>query len=209
MPLSHSKDDKLNFWMLTMLVTGNMVGSGVFLLPADLARFGSISLLGWVFTAMGAVLLAWTFSRLSLLVPNKSGGPYVYAKAGLGEFIGFQAGYCYWLAIWIGNAAIALAAIGYLHFFITSLGGHIPRAFAAIFLVWLLTYLNTISVRVVGVFQIVTTVLKILPLVIIILFGWDYFNLDNDKKAPSQCKALYKYLLDKGYYNKLNVRTFQ
>ena len=34
-----------------------------------------------------------------------------------------------------------------------------------------------------------------------------YFKLDQDKKAPSQCKALYKYLLDKGYYNKLDVRT--
>ena len=61
--------------MAAALVVGNMIGSGVFLLPSTLAAFGGISLLGWVFTSTGATILALLFGRLARLVP-RSGGPY-------------------------------------------------------------------------------------------------------------------------------------
>ena len=74
-----SKARKLGLLMCTALVVGNMVGSGIFLLPAALAPFGAISIAGWVVTSAGAIVLALIFGRLARLVP-KTGGPYAYSR---------------------------------------------------------------------------------------------------------------------------------
>jgi APA family basic amino acid/polyamine antiporter len=80
----------MGLWMATALVVGNMVGSGVFLLPATLAgAAGPVSLLGWLFTGAGAVLLALVFANLGRALP-RTGGPYAYAKRAFGDFVGFQ-----------------------------------------------------------------------------------------------------------------------
>ena len=81
--------DKLGLWTTTSLVVGNMIGAGVFLMPAALAAYGSISLLGWVFSSLGAFLLAKIFSNLSKMLPKADGGPYAYSREGLGDFAGF------------------------------------------------------------------------------------------------------------------------
>jgi APA family basic amino acid/polyamine antiporter len=65
--------------MATALVVGNMIGSGVFLLPRTLAKYGPTSIAGWGFTAAGAVLLAPVFARLGRTYP-RTGGPYAYAR---------------------------------------------------------------------------------------------------------------------------------
>ena len=111
---------ELGLWMCTALVVGNMIGSGAFLLPASLAVFGGISILGWVFTTTGAILLALVFSRLSRLIPE-AGGPYVYTRHGFGEFAGFIVAWGYWISIWSTNTAIVVAFLGYLSVFIPSL----------------------------------------------------------------------------------------
>jgi basic amino acid/polyamine antiporter, APA family len=81
---------KMGLWMATALVIGNMIGSGVFLLPASLAgEAGPLSMLGWVFTGVGAVLLALVFANLGRAFP-RTGGPYAYARRAFGDFIGFQ-----------------------------------------------------------------------------------------------------------------------
>src|ERR1700712_2881698 len=91
--------DKLGLWMTTSLVVGNMIGAGVFLMPAALASYGSISLLGWVFSAVGSFFLARVFSNLSKLMPNATGGPYAYTRAGLGDFAGFLVAWGYWISV--------------------------------------------------------------------------------------------------------------
>jgi len=75
-----------------------------------------MSLVSWIFTTLGSLFLAFVFSKMSTLLP-KTGGPYAYAHAGLGKALGFQTAYCYWINAWVGNAAIALAGIGYLSVF--------------------------------------------------------------------------------------------
>ena len=169
------KPGKLGLCMLTTLVAGNMIGSGIFLLPSSLASIGSISLLSWCFTAVGAFLLAIVFSKMSLLVP-KTGGPYAYAQAGFGQYIGFQTAYNYWVAIWVGNAAIALAMVGYLVVFFPGLHNPLASCLCAIAVLWLLTLVNIVGVRSAGMLQLVTTILKFLPLLLIALLGWTYFH---------------------------------
>ena len=170
-----TSNKQLGFWSLTALVAGNMIGSGIFLLPSNLAHIGSISLLSWIFTSIGALILAIIFSRTSLLLP-KTGGPYAYAKEGFGKFIGFQTAYNYWICIWVGNAAITIALVGYLTVFWGALENHIIASLVAILAVWLLTLVNIIGVRSIGIIQIITTVLKLIPIFLVAILGWWYFH---------------------------------
>ena len=119
-----SNQKKIGLITTTSLVVGNMIGAGIFLLPATLAKYGSISLLGWLFTATGALILAKIFSNFSKIIVNKSGGPYTYSKAGFGDFIGFLVAWGYWISIWISNAGLAIAIIGGLSVFFPALNSN-------------------------------------------------------------------------------------
>ena len=155
----------------TSLVVGNMIGSGIFLLPASLAPYGGISIVGWALTTLGAVCLALVFARLASLVP-KAGGPYAYTRAGFGDFAGFWVAWGYWVSTWAGNAAIAVAMVSYLRIFVPGLErSTLLACAAAAAAVWLLTWVNCRGVRVAGWVQVVTTVLKLIPLVSIALVG--------------------------------------
>src|SRR3712207_1792987 len=103
----------MGLWMATALVVGNMIGSGVFLLPASMADVaGPISILGWLFTGAGAILLAYVFANLGRAYP-RTGGPYAYSRKAFGDFAGFWTAWGYWIAAWAGNAAITVAFVGY------------------------------------------------------------------------------------------------
>ena len=93
--------------MCLALVVGNMIGSGIFLLPASLAPYGLNSIFGWIFSASGGVLLAIVFAQLSRVYPQ-AGGPYVYPRVAFGECCGFVMAWGYWMSVWVGNAAIAI-----------------------------------------------------------------------------------------------------
>ncbi|MCP4310664.1 MAG: amino acid permease [Bacteroidetes bacterium] len=171
-----STTGKIGLWLSTSLVVGNMTGSGIFLLPAALALYGGISLFGWVFTVAGTLFLALVFSRLSRLI-TKAGGPYTYAKEGFGDFAGFLVAWGYWISIWCGNAAIAVAGVGYLSFFIPALKeNQILSAGVAVGTIWLFTYINTKSIKKVGIVQLVTTIIKIVPLIVFGTIGFLHFD---------------------------------
>ena len=175
-----SEPKKIGLITTTSLVVGNMIGAGIFLLPASLAEFGSISLLGWLFTATGAIILAKIFSNLSKIIVNKSGGPYTYSREGFGDFIGFLVAWGYWISCWISNAAIAIAIIGALSFFFPILETNSLLAVAVgLSMIWFFTWINSKGVRTSGKVQVVTTILKLLPLVFVILIGGFFFSLDN------------------------------
>lgn len=162
--------------MLTALVTGNMVGSGIFLLPASLAAYGSISLFSWIVTAVGALLIALVFAKLANVMPL-IGGPYAYCREAFGDFVGFQMAYNYWIALWVGNAAIVVALTGYLSFFWPLLAKNaLWSCVVSICLVWLMTFINILGVRHAGIFQLLTTILKLIPLLLIALVGVFYIH---------------------------------
>ncbi|MBW3566778.1 MAG: amino acid permease [Proteobacteria bacterium] len=161
----------LGFWMATALVVGNMIGSGTYLLPASLAPFGTASLLGWSASLGGALLLALTFAWLSRKLPV-GGGPYAYARAAFGDFAGFITAWCYWVSIWCGNAAIAVAFAAYLGGVIPAVGASpFVGAACALAAVWLCTLFNVVGIRAAGWVQLITTVLKLLPLLVIAFVG--------------------------------------
>src|SRR3954454_4595497 len=104
---------KMSLLQATMLVAGNMIGTGVFLLPVNMASVGGISVFGWLVATGGAAALGLVFAKLGELDPQE-GGPYAYARDFLGPYVGFQTNTIYWFGNWIGNIAIAVAAVGYL-----------------------------------------------------------------------------------------------
>lgn len=171
----------LGLWRSTALVVGNMVGSGVFLLPASLAVFGGISLFGWAFSTAGAVLVALVFARWGRLMP-RVGGPYAYTRRGFGDFAGFLVAWGYWISIWSGNAAIATAFAGYLGVFVPAISANAAlAAVVAAGAIWTLTWVNARGVREAGIVQLATTTLKLLPLIAVGTLGLLYFDAGNLK----------------------------
>ncbi|MEU8517290.1 amino acid permease [Kitasatospora sp. NPDC048722] len=162
----------------TALVVGSIIGTGVFALPSALAPYGPIALVAFVLVTVGALALAVTFGRLSERVPG-SGGPYVYAREAFGEFAGFLTAWSYWITAWAGNAAIAVAWVGYVEVFVNK--GHHTWTSVAIALVglWLPAVVNLTGVRSIGAFQVVTTVLKFLPLAFMATVGLMFVKSGN------------------------------
>ena len=188
------KSDKIGFWSASSLEVGNMIGSGIFLLPATLAAFGGISLLGWLFTTVGVIFLALVFARLSRIIKNP-GGPYTYSKEGFGSFTGFLVAWGYWVSIWCGNAAIAVAGTGYLSSLIPWLSKYkVNSAIVAVLIIWVFTYINTRRIKSIAFVQVLTTVLKVIPIILMGTFGFLYFNADHftpfNLSALSTSKAI-------------------
>lgn len=175
-----TKKNKLGLWMSTSLVVGNMIGAGIFLMPSALAAYGGIGIMGWLVSAAGALLLAKVFSNLSVLVPNKSGGPYAYSKIGLGDFAAFLVAWGYWISIWVSNAAIAIAFVSALSVFWPVLETNsLLAVVVGLVAIWSLTWVNSRGVRESGKMQMITTLLKLLPLALVILGGFLFFSWEN------------------------------
>ncbi|BBP82303.1 amino acid permease [Pseudomonas sp. Pc102] len=165
----------MGFWTCTALVVGNMIGSGVFLLPSSLAAYGGLSLFGWLISSTGAVILALTFARLARLNPG-AGGPYAYTRDGFGAFAGYLCAWTYWKAAWIGNAAISVTLVGYLQVFFPALRDPLLTVATAIGAIWLCTLVNLRGIGAFGLAQNILTALKLIPLLLVGVLGWFSFH---------------------------------
>ncbi|WP_019890500.1 amino acid permease [Streptomyces purpureus] len=162
----------------TALVMGNIIGGGIFLLPASVAPYGTISLVAFGVLTVGALTLALVFGRLARRHPQ-TGGPYVYARAAFGDFAGFLAAWSYWITTWVSNAALAVAAVGYLDVLVPLRDSTTATIAAALLLQWLPALANLAGTRYVGVVQLVATVLKFIPLLLVAVGGLFFFDADN------------------------------
>ncbi|KRB31908.1 MULTISPECIES: arginine/agmatine antiporter [Mesorhizobium] len=174
--------NKIGVVAATLMVAGNMMGSGVFMLPANLSAIGSIALIGWIFTIVGAVALALVFAKLAAIDPA-AGGPYAYTRKAFGDYMGYQTNLIYWLANVIGNVALAVAGLGYLSHFFPVLKVPVVMAFAAIAVIWFFTYANILGPKLVGRLQSFTTVFALVPIFGMALFGWFWFSADIYESA--------------------------
>ncbi|MFJ5552705.1 amino acid permease [Streptomyces sp. NPDC093225] len=159
----------------TALVMGNIIGGGIFLLPASVAPFGTVSLVAFGVLTAGALALALVFGRLAERHP-RTGGPYVYARAAFGDFAGFLAAWSYWITTWVSNAALAVAAVGYLDVLLPVGGSPLTMCAAALLVQWLPALANLAGTRYVGAVQVVATVLKFVPLLLVAVGGLFFFD---------------------------------
>jgi arginine:agmatine antiporter len=166
---------RIGLFRATMLVAGNMIGSGVFLMPASMAPNGGISLLGWLIAVPCALLLAAVFARLATRHPM-AGGPYAWARWSLGDYPGFSCNSLYWLGNVIGNIAIAVSVVGYASVFLPILVGQSAAAAGTIIMIWLAVAANMVGPRLVGTIESATTLLGLLPIVAIASLGWWWFQ---------------------------------
>ncbi len=178
---SNNNKKTVGVWICSALVIGNMVGSGIFLLPSSLAQYGGIGIIGWLATTFGALMTALVFVRLSRRFPRQ-GGPYRYAFENFGSFAGFSVAWSYWVSIWCGNAAISIAAVTYLSYFWPSLQENSTYAVAvALAFVWMTTLLNLKGIKEAGIFQLITTIIKFLPLAAIGISSLFVFDIESFK----------------------------
>lgn len=162
--------------MLIALIIGNTIGAGIFMLPVSLARIGSISIFSWIFTSIGALLLAFVFAKMSKMVGKKSGGPYAYARTCFGDFTGFQIGFTFWIASWTGNCSLVVTLIGYLHLLFPTLTNPMIATIVGITIIWIFAGINILGVRTVGIVQIITTIIKLLPIILVVGIGFMHFH---------------------------------
>jgi len=169
----------MGFWKCWSMSVGVMIGSGVCLLPAVLGPYGSISFLGWLFTSAGAIMIALVLGRLASRT-SRSGGFYVYTREAFGDLAGFIVGWSYWLSIVFAVAAISVAFAGYASEVIPWFGDSvITQAVLAAAIIWTLTGVNLKGVAEAASVQLVMTLLKIIPLLVIIVLGFFAGSTDN------------------------------
>ncbi len=178
---------KLGLGALVALVVGSMIGGGVFSLPQNMASKAAPAavLIGWLITAVGMLALAFVYQGLSMRKPKLDSGPYAYARAGFGDFIGFNSAWGYWLSAWLGNVSYAVLIFATLKYFVPAFGsGNTWQAIvgASVFL-WLVHALILFGLREAAIVNIVTTIAKLVPILIMIVavliaFNGTTFNLD-------------------------------
>ncbi len=160
---------KMGFWAVTSLVAGSQIGSGIFLLPASLSVYGTLGLASWIITAGGALLLALVFARLAAEIP-KTGGPHTFIEAAFGKTLGFFSAWTYWVISWLSTPMVVISVVGYLS---PLLGQTSPlfNLMLEIAILLCITVLNLSGVRSAGRVELVFTLLKLLPLIIVPLAG--------------------------------------
>lgn len=170
-----ARKSKMGVVQLTILTAVNMMGSGIILLPANLAQVGTISILSWLVTTLGALLLAFAFARAGTL-SNKPGGMGGYADYAFGKSGNFLTNYTYGISLLIANVAIAISAVGYavvlFHVALTPL----TTCIATMGVLWLATILNFGGARRTGNISSVTVWGVILPVAGVCVVGWFYFH---------------------------------
>ncbi len=175
LPASHAgpapvqQGRKIGFWGCTALVVGNVIGMGIFLLPASLAPYGFNTLIGWGVTVLGCLAIARVIAHLASALPGAD-GPYGYIRQSLGGFPAYVAMWAYWVSLWLTNAALATGVVGYMMVAFPTLRVIQPTVLA-LALQWLFVGVNLLGVRASGGVQIVTTILKLMPMVAIAAVG--------------------------------------
>lgn len=182
--------DKMGTCSTTALVVGNIVGTGILMLPSSLAVLGNIGLVSWLISTVGAMSLALVFSRLARRMP-KTGGPFTYTQYAFGDFAGFQIAWGYWIANWVSNAAVVVAFVSYLsNIFGIVRENNFVSLGCALLALWSLTFVNLFGAKIFKRVQMIVTVIKIFPLLFIGIFAVKAISVEHlwplQTNAPHQ-----------------------
>lgn len=170
---------KMNVVQLTFIVMVNMMGSGIIMLPSNMAKVGAISLTSWLVTALGSLAIAWGFAQAGIF-NQRPGGLAAYAEDAYGKNGYFQVFFLYFLSLAIANVAVAISALGYLSSFFPGLTSTpVMTALGVIALLWITTVANFGGPSVTGKIGSVTVWGVILPVGFMALAGWFWFSRDT------------------------------
>ena len=167
---------KMSLVQLTFIVAVNMMGSGIIMLPTNMAQVGAISLLSWIVTALGSMAIAYGFAQAGIF-NQRPGGMSAYAEDAYGKDGYFIVFFLYFLSLAIGNVAIAISAVGYLASFFPWLSSApIATCIGVIALLWLTTVANFGGPSVTGKIGSITVWGVILPVGLLSIIGWFWFS---------------------------------
>jgi arginine:ornithine antiporter/lysine permease len=159
-----------------------MIGGGIFSLPQNMAASADVGaiLIGWAITAVGMLTLAFVFQTLANRKPDLDGGVYAYAKAGFGDYMGFSSAWGYWISAWIGNVGYFVLLFSTLGYFFPIFGeGNTPAAIVgSSILLWAVHFLVLRGIKEAAFINLITTVAKVVPLVLFVLITLFAFKLD-------------------------------
>lgn len=161
------------------IVIGNMVGSGIYGLPSELAKVASpsVTLIAWIAVSVGAIIIALSYGNLSKYLP-KAGGPVVYAEAAMGRFSGYAVSLIWWLGAAIGNAAIVELIFTTSAELFPGINSPYNKLIANLLVLWLFTYINIKGVKFAGWVSMGANVLKFFVFALVILVALPFFNID-------------------------------
>ncbi|ANH99629.1 arginine:ornithine antiporter, APA family [Pseudomonas koreensis] len=173
---------KLRLGALVALVVGSMIGGGIFSLPQNMAASADVGavLIGWAITAVGMLTLAFVFQTLANRKPDLDGGVYAYAKAGFGDYMGFSSAWGYWISAWLGNVGyfvLLFSTLGYF-FPVFGEGNTVAAVIGASVLLWAVHFLVLRGIKEAAFINLVTTVAKVVPLLLFVLIALFAFKLD-------------------------------
>ncbi|WP_276771439.1 putrescine-ornithine antiporter [Veillonella seminalis] len=166
---------KMSVFQLTTLVAANMMGAGIIMLPTKLAEVGTISVLSWLITAVGSLVLAHIFAQCGMFT-TKTGGLGGYAEYSFGRTGHFMANYAYAISLVIANVAIAISAVGYAAVLFNLTLTPVQMSLATIVLLWLAAVLNFGGNTKTGRISNITVWGAIIPVLFISVFGWFWFD---------------------------------
>ena len=178
-----SRPKRMNLMQLTFIVAVNMMGSGIIMLPANMAQVGAISLLSWIVTALGSMAIAYGFAQAGIF-NQRSGGMSAYAEEAYGKSGYFIVFLLYFLSLAIGNVAIGISAVGYLAgFFPWLTSTPVMTCIGLIVLLWLTTAANFGGPSITGRIGAVTVWGVILPVGLLSIIGWFWFSRETFVQA--------------------------
>lgn len=164
---------KLKLGALTALVVGSMVGGGIFSIPQNTAASAGVgaTALAWLITGVGMLALAFVFVNLALRQPELNSGVYTYARASFGPFTGFSSAWGYWFMAVLGNVGYYVLLFSTLgHYWPVFGDGNTPAAVGcASVMLWATHALVLRGVREAALINQVTTIAKLLPLLLFVL----------------------------------------
>lgn len=120
--------NKMSVLQLTILTAMNMMGSGIIMLPSKLAQVGALSIVSWLVTAVGSMVLAYVFAKCGM-----------YSKKGGGKAGNLLANYTYGVSLIFANTAIAISAVGHALGFLGTTLDPVMTCAATVFTLWLAT----------------------------------------------------------------------
>lgn len=172
MARQHDPLQMMGLWMMTALVVGSIIGSGIFMLPVSLAPLGPNAIVGWVISISGAVAVAFALARLSRA---GGGGIQSYIEEAFGPTAGFIVTWAFWCSNWSAQAGIAIGFGSALSRISPLLQGPEAIVATALAAIVLLTVVNTLGVRASGAVNVVTVAIKVVPLfgvVVLLVMTW-------------------------------------